>query len=676
MKCKNLKLLNALCVVIFMLFGCTQPESPHVHTFSEAWTTDATSHWHAATCEHTTEVSGKVDHQFPETWKQVTAATEEAAGLEERFCEVCNYRATQVIPQLNHNHNIEKIWSIDSTKHWHAASCGRTEHNEDVASHSWNHEDYQYDSVSGKNIRTCTDCLYVDDIAHVHTEDTGTVTSVPSCTTTGIKTYKCTVCNGVVRTEELLVRGHSEDSGTVTTPATCVTKGIKTYKCTVCRGIVRTEELPVTSHTEDSGTVITEPTCGTKGVKTFKCSVCNVVLKTEDIPATGLHTENSGTVTTKPTCVTKGVKTFKCSVCNAVLRIEDIPETDLHTEDSGTVTTPVTLTTEGIKTYKCTVCKAILRTEKLKRYEFTKTVKVLPAGTDGTAGTAATYVEFGDWPQSVLPSDSTVTVDETKEVIMGANTYYLGSDGNYYTKCTEKAHGTGDEYKYHDGTQPGTGARTTRYFKVEPIKWRVLTDNYSGKKLLLAENILTAKVPYYKYNNYAFRRTVGSDTDIYHGSYKYSQIRAYLNGLDYYYDTSSTETTKKTEYTGKGFLQTAFTQSAQALIVETDVDIGKETTDKIFLLSREEVSNRDYGFAAYNSRGEGNTRIRFPTDYAKANYAYQSWQNGEGGIWWLRGPGYSYDNTANFVTCDGGADNGSNANNTLSSVVPALSISF
>lgn len=87
-------LLGSLIAAI--LIGCAQPESepPHVHTFSEAWTTDATSHWHAATCEHTTEVSGKADHQFPETWILVTAATEEAAGLEERFCDICNYRAT------------------------------------------------------------------------------------------------------------------------------------------------------------------------------------------------------------------------------------------------------------------------------------------------------------------------------------------------------------------------------------------------------------------------------------------------------------------------------------------------------------------------------------------------------------------------------------------------------
>ena len=364
-----LSMTVAICAI--GMIGCAQPEPPHVHTFSEAWTTDATSHWHTATCEHTTEVSGKADHQFPETWKLVTAATEEAAGLEERFCDICKYRVTQVIPQLNHYHNIAKVWSTDSTKHWHAASCDRTEHNEDVAEHIWDHEDYRYDSESGKEIRTCKDCWYVDDKAH--------------------------------------------------------------------------------NHTEDSGTVTTAATCGTKGVKTFKCSVCKTELRTEEIPATGLHTEDSGTVTTPATCVTKGVKTFKCSVCKAELRTEEIPEL---------YSTPVTEEVNG-----------------------------------------TTYVYFGVWPQSVLPATSTVTVDETVSVTMGANTYYLGSDGNYYAKCTENAWGSGAEYKYHDGTQVGRGGTTTRYFKVEPIKWRVLTDNYSGKKLLLAENILTANVPYYDYNS-------------------------------------------------------------------------------------------------------------------------------------------------------------------------------
>lgn len=604
------KLILSMTVAICAIgvFGCTQPEPPHVHTFSEAWTTDATSHWHTATCEHTTEVSGKADHQFPETWKLVTAATEEAAGLEERFCEVCNYRATQVIPQLNHNHVIAEVWSTDSTKHWHTASCGREEHNEDVASHIWNHEDYQYDSKSGKNIRTCTVCLYVDDIAHVHTEDSGTVTK--------------------------------------------------------------------------------EPTCGTKGIKTFKCSVCDAVQREEDIPATGLHTEDSGTVTTAPTCVTKGVKTFKCSVCDEVQRTEDIPATG-HTEDSGTVTTPVTLTTEGIKTYKCTVCKAILRTVVLPCPELYSTP--IDATTEAPPTAESKYIYFGVFPRDVLPTTSTVTVDETVFVEMGANTYYLGSDGNYYAKCAENAFDTGDYYKYHDGTQPGTDGTTTRYFRVEPILWRVLTDNYSGKKLLLAEEILTANVPYFDNDKGGYMRTVGSDTNIYPNNYKYSQIRAYLNGLDYYYDTSSTETTKKTEYTGKGFLQTAFTQSAQALIAETDVDNSPETTgysestyatkyacenttDKIFLLSESEVINSDYGFAAYDVYQL--RRQLIPTDYAKANHAGDNSIAPSATSWWLRSPDNDDSSRVRNVSNAGHTSWAMPVSCYGFGVVPALSISF
>ena len=548
-----LSMTVAICAI--GMIGCAQPEPPHVHTFSEAWTTDATSHWHAATCEHTTEVSGKADHQFPETWKLVTAATEEAAGLEERFCDICKYRVTQVIPQLNHKHDIAKVWSTDSTKHWHTASCGREEHNEDVAEHIWNHEDYRYDSESGKEIRTCTVCLYVDDIAHVHTGDSGTVTTAPTCGTKGVKTFKCTVCKAVLRTEEIPAKGHTEDSGTVTTLATCVTTGIKTYKCTVCNGVARTEEIP-----ELYSTPVTEEVNGT------------------------------------------------------------------------------------------------------------------------------TYVYFGVWPQSVLPATSSVTVDETVSVTMGANTYYLGSDGNYYAKCAEYACDTGAEYKYHDGTQVGTGGTTTRYFKVEPIKWRVLTDNYSGKKLLLAENILAANVPYYQ-SSITYTREIEGKT-VYENNYKHSQIRAYLNGLTY--QLVDREVTK---YNGNGFLQTAFTQNAQGLIAETVVDNRKETTgysestyaadyacenttDKIFLLSESEVINSDYGFARYDSFGKGNARIRVPTDYAKANSASMSSTDGYGGCWWLRSPYYYHRNSTHNVNFNGDAKHCYDVHYTSLGVVPALSISF
>ena len=77
------------------------------------------------------------------------------------------------------------------------------------------------------------------------------------------------------------------------------------------------------------------------------------------------------------------------------------------------------------------------------------------------------------------------------------------------------------------------------------------------------------------------------------------------------------------------------------------------TEDKIFLLSEREVSTSKYGFADYSESGTGNSRIRFPTDYAKAKYAYKSYKAEEGGNWWLRSPHYSASNQALCVEYDG-----------------------
>ncbi len=58
----------------------TPPEEPHVHTFAEAWSSDETGHWHAATCGHDSEVSGKSEHT-----------------MSEGKCSVCGYRAPVVL---------------------------------------------------------------------------------------------------------------------------------------------------------------------------------------------------------------------------------------------------------------------------------------------------------------------------------------------------------------------------------------------------------------------------------------------------------------------------------------------------------------------------------------------------------------------------------------------------
>lgn len=318
-------------------------------------------------------------------------------------------------------------------------------------------------------------------------------------------------------------------------------------------------------------------------------------------------------------------------------------------------------------------------------YKFHETPVAMSAGTDGTAGISATYVEFGDWPQTVLPESSSVAVDETKKIIMGANTYYLGTDGNYYAKCKENAYATG--YKYSDNNPVKKSTENSyRYFKVEPIKWCVLTDNYSGKKLLLAENILTADIPFYE--GWSGTRSVGADTTIYPNNYKYSQIRAYLNGLSYYNNSNAAVNT----YSGNGFLQSAFTGSAQTLIADTEVDNSpsttgyseatyatdyacENTTDKIFLLSVSEVINTAYGFNSERYYSD-DARKRYATDYAKANYVEIQTDAKYGDCWLLRSPDYMYNNYANYVDYYGPVMSNISVPISCYGVVPALTISF
>ncbi len=328
-------------------------------------------------------------------------------------------------------------------------------------------------------------------------------------------------------------------------------------------------------------------------------------------------------------------------------------------------------------------------------YKFHSTVTYLEAGTAGTAGTEATYCIFGDWPQTIKAES--VTVDETKSVTMGSMTYYLGSDGNYYAKCSENAYDAYDNNcTYSNGdTVAQAGANSTKYFRVEPIKWRVLNPSASGNKILLAESILTANVAYYDY--YDVDRTIDGET-VYPNNYEHSKIRAYLNGLSYAVKANdSAEQTTDSTYNGKGFLQTAFTSSAQKLIATTTVDNSAastnpasnasqwnsgtndyacdNTSDKIFLLSEKEATTSDYGFTEYDQYGAGNSRIRMPTDYAKANYAYQEATAGYGGWWWLRSPSYRYSHDARIINYGGYAYNFTDVYRKYGGVVPALSIS-
>ena len=190
-----------------------------------------------------------------------------------------------------------------------------------------------------------------------HTWDNGTVTTEPTETTPGVRTFTCAVC-GATQTETIPATGAHDYQFTKNVAPTCTADGYDLYTCSGCGATEKRNSKPALGHKWDSGTVTTEPTETTPGVRTYTCTVCGQT-KNETIPATGAHTHvwDNGTVTIAPTETTPGVRTYTCTVCGQT-KNETIPATGAHTHvwDNGTVTIAPTETTPGVRTYTCTVC--------------------------------------------------------------------------------------------------------------------------------------------------------------------------------------------------------------------------------------------------------------------------------------------------------------------------------
>ena len=251
------------------------------------------------------------------------------------------------------------------------------------------------------------------------------------------------------------------------------------------------------------------------------------------------------------------------------------------------------------------------------------------------AGQKVTWdcVYFGSYPQSEVTSKdgsiynalkNATGWDENNDITIGGTKYrrLKGEDATSATSDEEGLYDWKDNYK------------TYHYFKYEPIKWRVL--NRNGNDALLLADVLDDQ----KYNtNY-----VGV-------TWETSSMRSWLNG----YGASVNQ--PKTDYSRKNFINSAFTSTQRSAIKTTNVvnnnniDYGtaggKNTLDKVFLLSESEVYNTDmaagYGFVKDYSTYDEARRSRCST-YA---YAMGIWYDADAGytkdngiLWWLRSPGF------------------------------------
>ena len=170
--------------------------------------------------------------------------------------------------------------------------------------------------------------------ACTHTDYGSTERTVPAtCGEAGRVDTICSNCGEVVSTRELPPTGaHVWDNGVVTTAPTETTPGVRTFTCSGCDQ-TRTETIPATGAHDYQFTKNVAPTCTDGGYDLYTCSGCGATERRNLTDAAG-HKWDGGTVTTAPTETTPGVRTFTCTVCGDI-REEAIPATGASTCTGG-----------------------------------------------------------------------------------------------------------------------------------------------------------------------------------------------------------------------------------------------------------------------------------------------------------------------------------------------------
>lgn len=116
----------ASCDVVNSLLGKPEEEECE-HTFSTEWATNATQHWHAATCEH-----GEIRDQL----------ADHTDADEDGLCDVCAH-------EIGHEHTFAAEWTADDDKHWKEATCSHSDVKGEEALHSDNNTDGICDVCAG-----------------------------------------------------------------------------------------------------------------------------------------------------------------------------------------------------------------------------------------------------------------------------------------------------------------------------------------------------------------------------------------------------------------------------------------------------------------------------------------------------------------------------------------------
>ncbi len=265
------------------------------------------------------------------------------------------------------------------------------------------------------------------------------------------------------------------------------------------------------------------------------------------------------------------------------------------------------------------------------------------------------YLLFGTYPQSAVSESSVVSAlnaqtgglpTESDSGSWTSYDYYMdGSNATDFMWYKDISYG-GEKYRgvyftsYRKRNIPKSGVgyaqdengyvlSTVYWFKYEPIKWKILSEE-GGETFIFCDMIIDSQEFNTTGGNSSFEHNGGVG---YANNYALSSVRKWLN---------------------QTFYQTAFSNLQKQLIVLATVDnsarsanpnnnqfgffsgvntyAGGQVEDRVFLLSVQEATNSDYGFSSSWSITDP-ARHKTCTDYSKS-------QGLDVGLmsWWLRSP--------------------------------------
>ena len=252
----------------------------------------------------------KTENHSWDAGKVTTKATCTEEGEKTFTCSICGDKKTEKVSATGHQHTEirnkkeatckEEGYSGDT---W-CKDCGKKilsgQAIAKTEDHSWNQGEITKEPTckeKGEKTFTCSICgntktEKVSTTDHQHMEIRNQKN--PTCKEAGYSgdTY-CADCGVKISSGKTIAKtkNHNWDGGVITTEPTCTERGEKTFTCTIC-GNTDTKKVNATGHSYGAYKVVKEPTNKRKGLKSKTCSVCGKIVY-EGIPKTNFSPTDS-----------------------------------------------------------------------------------------------------------------------------------------------------------------------------------------------------------------------------------------------------------------------------------------------------------------------------------------------------------------------------------------------